>query len=409
MSSLLLKEAGIRQDFPVLHQNIHGKPLIYLDSGATAQKPQAVIDAMTRYYERDNASVHRGVYTLSERATVAYETARQTVQRFIHAPESREIIFTRGTTEAINLVATSLGSQWIRSGDEIILSEMEHHSNIVPWQMLCERTGALLKVIPVNDEGSLDLKRYGELLNERVRLVGLIHVSNVLGTINPIQEMIAMAHQYRIPVLIDGAQAVAHHRVDVQALDCDFYAFSGHKLYGPTGIGVLYGKSHWLDAMPPYQGGGAMIQRVSFAKTDYQSLPYKFEAGTPAIAEAIGLAAAIDYVHSIGWDSVVAHEVALTCYARDILRSIPGLRLIGEAPQKTGVISFVMAQAHPHDIGTVLDHEGVAIRAGHHCAMPLMERFGVPATARVSLGLYNDARDIEGLVAALYKVVELFG
>ena len=406
---VILDVAAIKKDFPLLKQTAHGKPLVYLDSGATAQKPQAVIDVVKHYYQHDNANVHRGLYGLSERATKAYEDARQKIKEFINAKHVHEIIFTRGTTEAINLVAYSFGALQVKQGDEIIISAMEHHSNIVPWQILCERTGATLKIIPVKDDGSLDLEQYKTLMTERTKLVGLVHVSNVLGTVNPVKEIIKMAHQNNIPVLLDGAQAIPHMRIDVQDLDCDFYAFSSHKLYGPTGVGVLHGKSKWLDAMPPYQSGGDMIRRVSFAKTEYNVLPYKFEAGTPNMAGVIGLGAAIDYVNLIGFDKIAKHEVALTKYTNEVLQNIPGLRIIGTTPNKIGVISFVMEQAHPHDISTILDSEGIAIRAGHHCAMPLMERFKVPATARVSFAFYNTKQELEPLVQGLYQVKKIFG
>lgn len=399
----------VRKDFPLLQQQISGEPLVYLDSGATAQKPQAVIDAVDYYYSNDNANVHRGLYALSERATFAYEATRQKVKKFINAQHLHEIIFTRGTTDSINLVASSFGLLKVQANDEIIISAMEHHSNIVPWQILCERTGAKLKIIPVNDDGSLNIEQYELLMNERTRLIGFIHVSNVLGTVNPVKQMIKTAHKHDIPVLLDGAQAVPHIRVDVQDLDCDFYAFSSHKLYGPTGVGVLYGKSIWLDQMPPYQSGGGMISRVSFKKTEYSMLPHKFEAGTPNVAGVIGMRAAIDYVNQIGFDKIAAHETALMQYANELLQQIPGLRIIGTMPNKVAVISFVMQQAHPHDIGTVLDHEGISIRVGHHCTMPLMERFNVPATARISLGMYNSKQEIDRLIVALHKVIELFG
>lgn len=399
----------IREDFPLLKQKTTGLPLVYLDSGATAQKPQTVLDVVDYYYEHDNANVHRGVYALSERATKSYEGVREKVKNLINAEHLHEIIFTSGTTDSINLVAFTYGVLKIKAGDEIIISAMEHHSNIVPWQLLCERTGATLKVIPVNDDGSLNLEDYKSLISEKTRLVSLVHVSNVLGTINPVKEIIEIAHQHDIPVLLDGAQAVPHLRIDVQDLDCDFYAFSSHKLYGPTGAGVLYGKTKWLEQMPPYQGGGEMISRVSFSKTEYNTLPHKFEAGTPNMAGVIGMGAAIDYVNQVGLEKIAAHESALTSYATELLEQIPGLRIIGNAPHKASVISFVMEQAHPHDIGTILDHENIAIRAGHHCAMPLVERFNVPATARVSFGMYNNQQEVDRLVAALYKVIEIFG
>jgi cysteine desulfurase/selenocysteine lyase len=400
---------AIRQDFPLLKQTVHHQPLVYLDSGATTQKPSVVIDALRHYYTHDNANVHRGVYMLSERATAAFENARCIVQQFINAKHSHEIIFTSGTTAAINLVAQCFGQLKVVAGDEIVISAMEHHSNIVPWQILCERVGAVLKIIPVDDNGELDLTTYYQLLTPRTKLVGLIHVSNVLGTINPVKSMIAAAHQLQIPVLLDGAQAVAHMPVDVQALDCDFYTFSAHKLYGPTGVGVLYGKSHWLEAMPPYQSGGDMIRQVSFAKTEYAGLPYKFEAGTPNIAGVIGLGVAIEYVQQIGFENIVAAEQALTTYATQQLQAIPGIKIFGQAKEKAAVIAFVMQQAHPHDIGTILDSEGVAVRAGHHCAMPLMQRFQVPAMVRASFGIYNNFADIDRLCAGLYKVIEIFG
>ena len=398
----------VKKDFPIFYQTIHGKPLVYLDSGATTQKPQAVIDIINEYYSHDNANVHRGIYELSQRATDAYEAARQNVRHFINAKHNHEIIFTKGTTESINLVAQSFGEAYIREGDEIIISEMEHHSNIVPWQLLCEKSGAILRVISVNDDGTLNLDHYCQLLNSRTKLVSVIHVSNVLGTINPVKEIIELAHKHDIPVLLDGAQGVSHIPVDVQELDCDFYVFSSHKLYGPTGTGVLYGKTDLLEAMPPYQGGGDMIRRVTFEKTEYNLLPHKFEAGTPNMAGVIGLGAAIDYLNHLGMDHISEHETELLSYALGALKAIPGLRFVGTAPEKIAVISFVMDCAHPHDIGTVLDNEGIAIRAGHHCAMPLMERFGLPATARVSFGLYNQKEDVDRLVQGLHKVNQIF-
>lgn len=404
-----LDVGAIRKDFPLLEQDSRGKPLVYLDSGATAQKPRTVIETIDHYYRSDNANVHRGIYQLSERATVAYESTRQKVKELLNAKHLHEIIFTRSTTDAINLVAASFGHLKVKRGDEIIISEMEHHSNIVPWQLFCERVGATLKVIPVNDDGSLDIEKYKSLITARTRLVSVVHVSNVLGTINPVKQMIEIAHQKGVPVLLDGAQAISHMRVDVQDLDCDFYAFSSHKLYGPTGTGVLYGKEQWLNAMPPYQGGGDMISRVSFEKTEYNVLPHKFEAGTPNMAGVIGMGAAIDYVNRIGFENIEAHEMALTKYANEALLQIPGLQIIGNTPDKTGVISFVMEQAHSHDIATILDSEGIAVRAGHHCAMPLMERFKVPATTRVSIAVYNDYQEIDRLIAGLHKVIQLFG
>ena len=397
-----------RLDFPILQQLINGQPLVYLDSAATAQKPQVVIDTVKNYYQRDNANVHRAVHTLCERATAGYELAREKVRGFINAQHKHEIIFTKGTTDAINLVANSFGRQFLQRGDVILLSTMEHHSNIVPWQLIAQQIGVEIQVIPVMDDGQLDLQAYADMLSERVKLVSVIHVSNALGTINPVQEMIELAHARDIPVLLDGAQAVPHMPVDMQALNCDFYAFSAHKMYGPTGVGVLYGKERWLEAMPPYQGGGDMIRTVSFEQTDYNVLPYKFEAGTPNIAGVIGLGAAIDYLNEIGMEKVMAHEQALTVAALDALHSIAGLRIIGAAPLRTGVISFVMDAAHAHDVGTILNDAGVAIRVGHHCAMPLMQRFGVAATARISLGLYNSLSDVERAMTALEKVNTLF-
>lgn len=360
----------IRKDFPILHQTISGKPLIYLDNAATTQKPRCVMDAIVHYYECDNANVHRGIHTLSERATRAYEATRVKVQQFINAAHLREIIFVRGTTDAINLVAQSYGRPLLKAGDEIIVSQMEHHSNIVPWQILCEQTGAVLRVIPINPQGELIFEAFESLLNEKTRLVAITHVSNALGTINPIAAIIDKAHQYDIPVLIDGAQAVGHLSIDVQALDCDFYMFSGHKMYAPTGIGILYGKEKWLEKMPPYQGGGEMISQVSFEKTTYNVLPYKFEAGTPNIEGVIGLGAAIDYLQRIGFEAISAYEQQLLEYATQKLAEIPEVRIIGQAKHKSAIVSFVLENIHAHDVGTILDHAGIAIRSGHHCAMP---------------------------------------
>jgi len=399
----------IRKDFPILSEKIHGKPLVYFDNAATSQKPQAVIDTLDRYLSTYNSNIHRGVHHLSERATDAYETGRKKVQRFVNAAESREIIFVRGTTEAINLVAHSFGRAYIGAGDEIVISTMEHHSNIVPWQILCEQTGAVLRVVPINDAGELLVEEYEKLLTPRTRLVSVVHVSNSLGTINPVREVIHLARRQGARVLLDGAQAVPHLRVDVRDLDCDFYAFSGHKVFGPTGIGVLYGKAELLEAMPPYQGGGDMIKSVTFAKTLYNDLPYKFEAGTPHIAGVIGLGAAIDYVAGIGLDRIAPYEHELLEYATEVLSAIPGLRIIGTAREKASLISFVLEGIHAHDIGTVLDHEGVAIRAGHHCTMPLMQRFGVAATARASLAFYNTREEIDVLARAIRKASEMFG
>jgi cysteine desulfurase/selenocysteine lyase len=401
--------ARVRREFPILAQRINGRPLVYLDNAATTQKPAAVIEVVKRYYEHDNANIHRGVHTLSERATRAYEDARGKVRDFINAADPAEVVFVRGATEAINLVANSYGRGRIGAGDEIILTEMEHHSNIVPWQLLCEHTGARLKVVPVNDAGELMLGEMEKFLGPRTKLVAVTHMSNALGTVNPVERIIAMAHACNVPVLVDGAQAVSHLTVDVRRLDCDFYAFSGHKVYAPTGIGVLYAKAALLEAMPPYQGGGDMISRVSFDQTVYSKIPHKFEAGTPHIAGAIGLGAAIDYITGLGMDRIAAHEYELLAYATAALSSLPGVRLIGTAAHKASVLSFVMEGVHPHDIGTILDNEGVAIRAGHHCAMPLMDRYAVPATARASLGLYNTREDVDALVEAVDKVKEIFG
>ena len=398
----------IRADFPILHRTVHGKPLVYLDNAATSQKPRAVIDAISRYYEEENSNIHRGVHYLSERATADYEAARDTIQLFLNAAHSREIIFVRGTTEAINLVAQTYGRKNVGSGDEILITAMEHHSNIVPWQMLCDEKGAKLRVAPINDRGELLLDEYAKLLGPRTKLVAVTHVSNALGTVNPVRKMIELAHERNIPVLLDGAQAVPHAAVDVQALDCDFYAFSGHKLYGPTGIGVLYGKAALLEAMPPYQGGGDMISSVTFEKTIYNKLPYKFEAGTPDVAGVIGLGAAIRYVNAIGLEKIAAHEHDLLAYATQAVSSIPGIRVVGTAKEKAGVLSFVMEGVHPHDVGTILDQEGIAIRTGHHCAQPVMQRFNIPATARASFAFYNTRAEVDVLVKGIEKVREVF-
>ncbi|KJK10239.1 cysteine sulfinate desulfinase [Burkholderiaceae bacterium 16] len=397
----------LRRDFPILRQTVNGKPLVYLDNAATSQKPQSVIDCEARYYAALNANIHRGVHTLSQLATDAYEAARDAVQGLINAARREEIVFVRGATEAINLVAASYG-QRLRPGDEILISAMEHHSNIVPWQLACERTGAILRVAPINDAGELLLEAFERLLGPRTRLVAVTHLSNALGTVNPVRYLIELAHARGIPVLVDGAQAVPHLNVDVQALDCDFYAFSGHKLYGPTGIGVLYGKAALLDAMPPYQGGGDMIREVTFRKTTYNELPFKFEAGTPNIAGVIGLGAAIGYVSAIGLDAIAAHEHALLAYATGQAAQIAGLRIIGTAADKASILSFVLDGVHPHDAGTILDLEGVAVRAGHHCAMPVMERFGVPATVRASFALYNTRDEVDALFRAVRKSREVF-
>ena len=398
----------IRQDFPILSETVHGKPLVYLDNAATAQKPQAVIDRIVRSLAEENANIHRGVHMLSERATKSFEDARTKVHRFINSADVREIVFVRGTTEAINLVAATFGRARIKTGDEILLSALEHHSNIVPWQLLAESVGARIRVIPMNDAGELRMDEFESLLTSRTKLVSVVHVSNSLGTINPVDAIIAAAHARGIPVLLDGAQAVPHLKVDVQALDCDFYAFSGHKMFGPTGIGVLYGKRALLEAMPPYQGGGDMITSVTFEKSEYNVVPYKFEAGTPNITGAVGLGSAIDYLSRLEWSAVEAHEHDLLVYATERLSAIPGVRLIGTAARKASVLSFVMDGVHPHDIGTILDQEGVAIRTGHHCTQPVMQRMGVPATARASLAFYNTREEIDTLVAALGKVRDIF-
>jgi cysteine desulfurase/selenocysteine lyase len=401
--------SAIRRDFPILQQQVHVKPLVYLDNAATAQKPKAVIDAISNYYLRDNANIHRGVHLLSERATAAYERGRTVVQRFLNARESREIVFVRGTTEAINLVAQSYARPTLKPGDEILVSILEHHSNFVPWKMACEATGARLRVVPMTDEGELRMDEYERLLGDRTRLVAIGHVSNALGTINPAAQIVRLAHARGIPVLLDGAQAVPHMPVDVTAIDCDFYAFSGHKLFGPTGIGVLYGKAELMDRMPPWQGGGDMISSVTLEEVRYNTLPAKFEAGTPDIAGVVGLAAAIEYLNGLDLTAAAAHESALARYAEERLSSFDGVKLIGRAPARAGIVSFVMASAHPHDIGTVLDQEGVAIRTGHHCCQPLMHRLGVPATARASLAFYNTREDVDRFVDALGRVREMFG
>lgn len=399
--------AAIRRDFPILSQQVNGKPLVYLDNGASAQKPLAVLDAMDRYYREMHSNVHRGAHTLGDRATNAFEGARKTVQAFLNAASTREIIWTRGTTEAINLVANGLAPR-LRAGDEILVSHMEHHANIVPWQMLAERTGAVLKVIAVTPEGELDMDSFHSQLGERTRVLAVTHVSNVLGTVNPVVELVRAAKAAGAITVIDGAQAVPHYQPDVQALDCDFYAFSAHKLFGPTGIGVLYGRESVLEAMPPYQGGGEMIERVSFEKTTWNTLPYKFEAGTPAIAEAVGLAAAIDYINGLDRNALEAAEHALLLRANALVDSVPGMDIIGTAKHKVPVLSFKIAGLHPSDIGTLLDQQGIAIRTGHHCAMPLMDFYGVPGTARASFAFYNTLDEVEQLFAALQKIQRLF-
>jgi cysteine desulfurase/selenocysteine lyase len=398
----------VRADFPILETQVHGKPLVYLDNAATSQKPKAVIDAIVNYYQGTNANVHRGVHHLSETATEDYEGAREIVRKFINAAYTREIIFVRGTTEGINLVAQTFGRAHIGAGDEILVTAMEHHSNIVPWQILCEERGAKLRVAPINDGGELLLADYAKLLGPKTKLVAVTHVSNALGTINPLKRLVELAHAQKIPVLVDGAQAVPHIQVDVQALDCDFYTFSGHKVYGPTGIGVLYGKTDILNSMPPYQGGGDMISSVTFEKTSYNKLPYKFEAGTPDIAGVIGLGAALEYVNGLGIENIGAHEHDLLEYATAKIMAIPDVRIIGTAEEKASVISFVIHNIHPHDIGTILDQQGIAIRTGHHCSQPIMERFGIPATARASFAVYNTRAEIDALVAGIQKVKEVF-
>jgi len=398
----------IRNDFPILKQQVNGCPLVYLDNGATSQKPQSVIDAIVNYYSTTNSNVHRGVHTMSQQATDGYEGARAKVRQFINASDDREIIFTRNTTEGINLVAHSYGRQNIGPGDDIIVSNMEHHSNIVPWQMLCEETGANLRVVPIDDAGELLVDEYEKMLSSRTKLVSITHVSNALGTILPAAQIARMAHAHGAPILFDGAQAVPHMPVDVQELDCDFYVFSGHKLFGPTGIGILYGKAEYLEAMPPFLGGGEMIKSVTFEKTIYNDLPYKFEGGTPDIAGAIGLGAAIDYVNDLGFDQITAHEDELLRYGTDALSTIEGLKIIGTAEHKAGILSFVMDLAHPHDIGTILDEQGIAVRTGHHCAQPVMQRFQIPATARASLAFYNTKEDIDALVKGIDRVIEVF-
>jgi cysteine desulfurase/selenocysteine lyase len=398
----------IRKDFPALHQQVHGKPLVYLDNAATSQKPQAVIDALVAYYTFDNSNVHRGVHLLSERATEAYEGARTRIQRHLNAASPREIVFVRQATEGINLVMASFGRRFVEAGDEIVISAIEHHANIVPWQMLCEEKGARLRVVPVDDRGDLLMEEYARLLGPRTKLVAMTQVSNALGTVTPIKDIIGLAHGQDIPVLVDGAQAVPHQPVDVRDLDCDFYVFSGHKAYGPTGIGVLYGKEQWLERMPPFQGGGDMIKSVTFEKTTYNELPYKFEAGTPHIAGAIGLAAGLEYIAGLGLEQIRDYEHELLAYGTELLSAIPGVRLIGTARHKAAVLSFVLEGVHAHDLGTILDQQGVAVRAGHHCAKPVMQRFGVPATARASLAFYNTRAELETLAEAIGHAREMF-
>jgi cysteine desulfurase/selenocysteine lyase len=404
-----LDVAAIRRDFPILSQTVNGKPLVYLDNAASSQRPRAVIDAISHYYEFDHANVHRGVHALSQRATDAYEGAREVVRRFIRARDTKEIIFTRGTTESVNLVAQSLLRPTLQPGDEILISALEHHANIVPWQLVCEQTGATLKVIPIDQRGVVNFAAFERLIGPQTKLLALAHVSNALGTVVPVADFIAVAKRHGVPVLLDGAQAIPHAAVDVQALGCDFYCFSGHKMLGPTGIGVLYGRRELLERMPPWQGGGDMILSVTFEKTEFNQLPWKFEAGTPHISGAVGLAAAIRYLEGIGMDRIAAYEQELLAYATERLSTVPGLRVIGTAPEKASVISFVLDNIHPHDIGTIVDSEGVAIRTGHHCAMPVMDFFAVPATARASLAFYNTFEEIDRLVAALEHTQRVLG
>ncbi|NJL11660.1 MAG: cysteine desulfurase [Microscillaceae bacterium] len=397
----------IRQDFPILHQEVNGKPLIYFDNAATSQKPRVVIEALDTYYTKNNANIHRGAHYLAAKSTADYESTREAIRQFLHAAQVEEIIFTRGVTEAVNLVASTWGRKFIQEGDEIILTEMEHHSNIVPWQLLAEEKGALLKVVPITDQGELILEAFQALLSPRTKLVSVVHVSNALGTVNPVQEIIRQAHQAGAVVFVDGAQASVHLEIDVQALDCDFYAFSGHKVYAPTGIGALYGKRAWLEQMPPYHGGGEMIKEVSFSRTTYNEIPHKFEAGTPNIADAIAFKNALDYVNQLGKNRIAAHEADLLAYATARLQEIPGLQIVGTATEKISVISFVIAGAHHGDLGTLLDMQGIAIRTGHHCTQPLMQRLGLSGTARVSFALYNTRQEIDALMVALQKAVRM--
>jgi cysteine desulfurase / selenocysteine lyase len=399
----------VRGDFPILSTRVHGKPLVYLDNAATTQKPDLVLDTINRYYRSENSNVHRGVHYLSELATNKYEAARVTVRKFLNAESEREIIFVRGATEAINLIAATFGRQNVHAGDEVLITGLEHHSNIVPWQMLCEEKGATLRVAPIDDNGVVEMEEFIRLLTGKTKIAAISHVSNALGTVNPVKKMIEIAHSRGVPVLVDGAQAVPHMRIDVRDLDADFYVFSSHKVFGPTGFGILYGKARLLESMPPYQGGGDMIKSVTFEKTIFNDIPHKFEAGTPHIAGAVGLAAAIDYLNVLNWDVIQQYEQTLLKAAHDQLASIEGLRIIGEAREKAGVVSFIMEGIHPHDIGTILDQEGIAIRTGHHCAQPVMERFGIPATARASFSFYNTEREVSALVRGLQKVREVFG
>jgi cysteine desulfurase/selenocysteine lyase len=399
----------VREDFPILSEEVYGKPLVYLDSGASAQKPRAVIDAISNVYETEYANVHRGVHYMSQKATDAMEAARETVRAFINARDIREVIFVRGATEGINLVASSWGRQNLSAGDEIILSVMEHHSNIVPWQLIAEQTGAVLKVVPISDDGALDMNAYADLVSDKTKIVAITHVSNALGTITPVEEIIRIAHERGVPVLLDGCQAAPHMALDMQALDVDFYVFSGHKIYGPSGIGVLYGKAELLEAMPPYHGGGEMIDVVTFEKTTYADLPFKFESGTPHISGIIGMGAGIDYINALGLGNIAAHEHDLLEYGTAKLGEINSLRMVGTAPKKAAILSFVLETVHPHDVGTILDREGIAVRTGHHCAQPVMDRFDIAATIRASIGMYNTREEIDVLVAGLGRVQEIFG
>jgi cysteine desulfurase/selenocysteine lyase len=397
----------IRKDFPILHRQVNGKPLVYLDNGATAQKPQTVIDVLTHYYSNQNSNIHRGVHALSREITIAYEEARKTIQRHLNAEHDHEIIFTKGTTDGISLVAHCFGKLNIKTGDEILLTQMEHHSNILPWQLLCEEKGAVIKVIPINDAGELVLEELDRLLSDRTKIIALTHISNTLGTINPVKEIIAKAHAKNIPVLVDGAQAVPHMKVDVRDLDCDFYVFSGHKVFGPTGVGILYGKEKWLNAFPPYQGGGGTIKTVSFEKTEYAETPLKFEAGTPHIEGGIGLAKALDYINGIGLDNIYAYETGLLNYATEKLIAIPGLKIIGAAKKKAGVISFIIEGLHPFDVGTILDKLGIAVRTGHHCTQPLMQCYNIPGTIRASFAFYNTKEEIDILAEGIKKAIKM--
>jgi cysteine desulfurase/selenocysteine lyase len=399
---------AVRNDFPIFEQTTRGKPLVFLDSAASAQKPRPVLDAMWELYTTSYANIHRGVYELSERSTAAFEASREKVRRFIGAADAREIVFVRGTTEAINLVAATFARARVGSGDEVLITHMEHHSNIVPWQLLCDQAGARLRVAPIDDRGALQMDEFEKLITPRTKLAAFAHVSNALGTVNPVRELVELAHREGVPVLVDGAQAVPHQAVDVQELGCDFYAFSSHKLFGPSGVGVLWGRAEHLEAMPPYQSGGEMVLTVSFEKSTWNDIPHKFEAGTPAIAGVVGLGAAIDYLTGLGLDAVTTYERTLLDYATHALEAIPGLRLIGTAPHKAAVLSFALDGVHPHDVGTILDREGIAVRTGHHCAQPVMERFGVPATVRASLALYNRESDVDALVSGLQRVREVF-